>query len=789
MRANERFVGIAALAGGALLAEVALTRILSVTLFHHLAFLIVSTALFGAGAAALAVALSLRLRTISTPSLATVGALIFAIGLPTTLLISQFIAFEPLELGRSKVELLRLAAIYLLYALPFFGAGLSISVLLDRYVAEAPSLYASDLLGAGAGSFVSLFAIGFAHGPGALMIASALGFVAASAFCIHTRPFVRLVPAAFALTAIITAPTIGRVFPLRISHAKVARTGEPFDQILRDKQRTTRTDWNSFARIDRVEFSPNNVRLIVDGGVAVVRVPVSGWRPTPSDATLPYDITAPKPRVLIIGSGAGWEVVEALSFGSGQVDAVEINPLISKYVPPDLLHEPRVRAIVDEGRSFLEQSEDRYDVIVMIHTISNAATAGGAMHLTEDFLLTAEAVDALLEHLTDRGVLFITRPEAQLPRLLATIAEAHQRLQREAEPRTIAWVEQAERMSFYAAVLTSNAPLTPAQAQAIRERLATRSRLAEVLGPDHAPNDPVLRAALGRARPAEPSRAERPLDEGQGPDEEFGLNLTPATDDRPFFHQRRRFRDLTWHDLSRATHAGQAARMALEEQPLAELSVLVLLVETTCIGLLFFAGPLLLGKRRRLAIAPSTAIVTAAYYACLGAGFMLIEIALVQNLGLLLGRPALSFATVFAGLLIGAGLGSHRAKRLSHAWLGPLLAALWVGVLALSLGALVHAALGWPAVLRVVAALLIVLPTGFLLGRPFPLGLLRTSAAGPHLIPWAFALNSLASIAGTVTALILATEVGFRGVLAIAAAGYLAATMAFPYLDGRRKLC
>ena len=788
MRATGRFVGIAALAGGSLLAEVALTRLLSVTLFHHLAFLIVSTALFGAGTAALLVALSLRLRAASTERLVTAGALIFAISLPTTFLVAQFIAFEPLELGTSTAEIVRLAAIYVLYALPFFGSGLSISVLLDRYAAEAPALYASDLLGAGVGSFVSLFALSFAHGPGALMIASALGFVATSAFLLDERKSsLRLIPLALAAGTILTAPTVGRIFPLRISSAKVARTGEAFDQILRDKARTKRTEWNSFARIDRVEFSPGNIRLIVDGGVAVVRVPAPGWRPSPSDATLPYELTAPEPKVLIIGSGAGWEVAEALTFGSGRVDAVEINPLITKDVPPALLQDPRVHAIIDEGRSFLEQSHDRYDVIVMIHTISNAATAGGAMHLTEDFLLTAEAVDAILDHLSERGVLFITRPEAQLPRLLATISEAHQRRQHRPEPRTFAWVEQSKRMSFYAAVLTSNAALTETQTRTIRERLSTRTRLTEVLGPNHAPIDPALRAALLDASPLGPSPAEL------SPEATI-IGLAPATDDRPFFHQRRRFRDLTWDDLSRATEASQAARMALEEQPLAELSVLVLLIETTAIGLLFFLGPLLLGRRRRLAISPATALVTAAYYAALGAGFMLIEIALVQNLGLLLGRPALAFATVFAGLLVGAGLGSHRASKLTRPWLGPLTAGLWVGVIALTLSSLVHAALGWPAFLRVATALLVVLPTGFLLGRPFPLGLLSTRSAGPHLVPWAFALNSLASIAGTVTALILATEVGFRGVLAIAAAGYFAATIAFPYLDGRKldgrnKLC
>ena len=119
----------------------------------------------------------------------------------------------------------------------------------------------------------------------------------------------------------------------------------------------------------------------------------------------------------MIGPGGGRDLATALVFGARQVDAVEINPIIANDVMRDQFKEfsggiyehPRVRVFVDDGRSFIRRSEERYDVIQASLVDTWAATAAGAYTLTENTLYTVEAFDDYLQHLTDEGVLTITR--------------------------------------------------------------------------------------------------------------------------------------------------------------------------------------------------------------------------------------------------------------------------------------------------------------------------------------------------------------------------------------------
>lgn len=756
----RRAVGLAGVAGGTLLAEVALTRVLSVSLYHHFAFLVVSTALLGTSVAGAYSSASGWLAARPAEVVAGGGALLFAVGLPVCFAVVQALALEPLALATSPGEIVKLGLVYVLLGIPFLGSGLAIAVTLERYVDEAHRLYAADLVGAGAGSFLALLALGGLGGVGAIVAGAALGALGAA--CLAGG---RLRVTAFVSAAVLfaLAPFGERVLGLHITASKVTRSGEPFAKLLADPNRTKSTAWNSLARVDDVVFAPGLERLMIDAGVAAVRVP-TGARPEASDATLPYELH-PGGRVLIVGAGAGWEVDEALAFGAGHVDAVEVNALVAERAPPRLAQDKRVTWIVDEARSVLERAEDRYDAIVMIHTISNAATSAGAMHLAEDFLLTSEALATLVDRLTDDGTLFLTRPEAQLYRLLATLPP---------EVSVYAWAERAAGPSFYGALLVFRRPPTEAEHTKIVARITSRGGLRMLFTPPGlpgsvAPADPVFEAILTGA---DLSRAE----------DTAGTRLDPATDDRPFFHQRRRFTDLTWADFERTLGIDRGARLALEDRPFAEIAAVLLLVETTLVGAFALLLPLFFGRRRRGATRGRTLAVFV-YFASLGMGFMLVEIALVQRLGLLLGAPALTLATVFFGLLVGAGAGSAVSKRLPRPELAPVFAVAAAVALAVVLPFVLRAGAAGSEPVRVALALLVVLPTGAALGLAFPAGLSRLADV-PPLVPWAFATNGLASVAGTVLAIIGASSVGFTGVLLAGAGVYAIATLA-----GRRLGC
>jgi hypothetical protein len=363
-----------------------------------------------------------------------------------------------------------------------------------------------------------------------------------------------------------------------------------------------------------------------------------------------------------------------------------------------------------------------------------------------------------LARLSSDGVLFITRPEAQLPRLLTTISAA---LGGDPSQHLMSWTERSEEQSFYSAVIVGRSSLSADDRSRIESRIRERPRLRPT------DSDPLIAAILTR----------RPLHELE---QMAGHRLDPAVDDRPFFHQRRRFAELGFAEIRSAFSTQDRARMALEDQPFAELSALLVLLETTVIGGLVLLMPIFFARdttisRRRIGF-------TLSYFAALGLGFMLIEIALIQRLSLMLGRPAVAFATVFAGLLIGAGIGSRLSERFPKKSEATTLAAFTAAALVLLLEVVLPLCLALPEIARIAIASLLVLPVGVVLGMPFPLGLLETQRAPGRLIAWAFAANGVASIAGTVLALILATEIGFSGVLFVAAALYALARATFSRL-------
>src|SRR5262249_14929853 len=120
---------------------------------------------------------------------------------------------------------------------------------------------------------------------------------------------------------------------------------------------------------------------------------------------------------LIIGPGGGRDIVSALEFGARRVDGVEINPIIARdimlgrfraYSGAVYAH-PRVAIHVADGRNFVRRSGDHYDVIQASLVDTWAATAAGAYTLSENSLYTTEAFGEYLDHLTDNGVLTITR--------------------------------------------------------------------------------------------------------------------------------------------------------------------------------------------------------------------------------------------------------------------------------------------------------------------------------------------------------------------------------------------
>ncbi|MFH0899289.1 MAG: hypothetical protein V2A73_01540, partial [Pseudomonadota bacterium] len=254
-------------------------------------------------------------------------------------------------------------------------------------------------------------------------------------------------------------------------------------------------------------------------------------------------------------------------------------------------------------------------------------------------------------------------------------------------------------------------------------------------------------------------------------------NLTPTTDDRPFFNQHLRWSALRFEDLVSVFKKGREGRLALEDAPVAETALIVFVIQAALLGALMLVLPLR-AIRKQPALRKARKGAFLVYFAALGIGFMLVELGLVQRLTVFIGPPTIAFATVVAVLLVGSGLGSRLSASLDLRRALPVGvgAALTLTIVSTLVAPLVtEAALGAPLPARLALAIALVAPVGIALGTPFPLGLRLVESRAPGLIPWVWGVNGFASVVASAASLLLATLVGFSGVLLGGAVAYAVA--------------
>jgi len=265
--------------------------------------------------------------------------------------------------------------------------------------------------------------------------------------------------------------------------------------------------------------------------------------------------------------------------------------------------------------------------------------------------------------------------------------------------------------------------------------------------------------------------------------------IEPATDDRPFFNQHTRWSSLNLAIVRDVLTQQKLGRLALEDRPVAEVTLLVLLAQSIVIAAVFILLPLTRFSRARLRAPNRWRFLL--YFAGLGLGFIMIEIALMQRYALFLGQSVYTFGAVLASLLIFTGVGAALSEKLGRPArqglhvIVPLI--LLLVVTAFLTPIIFSAALGWPLFWRVFLSVITLAPLGVLLGMPFPTGLRLASEEAHSLVPWAWGANAFFSVIGTVGALMLGMAFGFRIVLTCAALCYLTSLVAM-LTSGKRAI-
>jgi SAM-dependent methyltransferase len=772
------YLGLFLLSAAALAFEITLTRLFSVTQWYHFAFLAVSVALLGYGASGTALSLVPRWAKPPTARRALILALFFAVSTISAYLSLNHLPFDSYRIAWERIQILYLVLYYLALTVPFFCAGLVTGLMLTAYPQRAARLYAANLLGSALGGLVPVLAFPLL-GEGTVLIIAALGLLAALAFQYPVfkiqQKVLLLVPCCL---LVLLAWFLPAPFQLRLSPYK------GLSQVLRfpDAQIVWQR-WNAFSRVDRVASSairsapglsldypgelPGEDGLFVDGDDLSPAVTGTSDLQGFTDylpVALLYELR-PQGRALVLEPKGGLDLWVALGQGAASVTAVESNPLLVEAAG-GVYRDAQVQVVVEEGRSYAHRSQESFDIIHLALSDSYRPVTSGAYSLGERYDLTVEAFEDYLQRLRPGGLLVIERwlqlPPSETLRAGATAVEALRRAGVD-DPATQLAVVRGWQIGL---ILVKNGAFTPAELAAIRAfSQAQDLDLVALPGLTEAETnqynvlpEPVYYRAFRQL-----------LSEPEAIYAEQAYDVRPSTDDHPFF-----FHFFKW-DQTRAIlqqlgrtwqpwgGSGYFVLVALLAVALITSAILILLP----LALTGRGGQGLKGPRGRVL----------AYFGLLGLGFLFVEIPLMQRFILFLGQPIYAFTAVVAALLLFSGLGSLFAPRLSVRWTLPLLT---VAILLYPVGLplLFQALLGAPLSVRLLATGISLAPLGFLMGIPFPGGLVWLQDRAPGLIPWAWAVNGCTSVLAAVLAALVALSAGFSWVLGAAALAYAGAWVA-----------
>ena len=768
------YAALGCLSTSVLLWEVLLTRIYSVTLYYHFAFMVVSLAMFGLTIGALCVALQ--------PQAASFHPLdhwLARLALWTGLLMVIVCAIQlqlPLRVHGSAVSAWSLLFSYTLSSLPFIPAGAFICLALTRFH-RVGALYAWDLLGAGVGCALLPAFLRWFGGPGAVVTAGAIACLAAAVLWRRARAALALICACLAVGLLAFAAANRQGAWLRVRWRHDGFIARPLYE-----------RWNAFSRIMVTPFGSRQpfgwgiaperlrhaqpipqLRLEIDAGASTPITAFDGH--LERVAYLRDDITGfahhlrPRAETCVIGAGGGRDVLTALVFHQPRVLALEVNPEIVQAVngafgdfSGHLDRRPDVRFVADEARSYLARHAERFDIIQASLVDTAAATASGAYAFVENGLYTIEGWRLFLSRLKPRGILTVSRwyygvttwpVETYRSVILAASALRSSGVADPSRHVLLIRTKEVRGREGLATLLVSPDPFSDEDAALARQTCATLD--CEVALSWREAADPIL-PLLSNLSLADLHQV-------------FPLDVSPPTDDRPYF-----FFHVGWKQLIRhptiVEHGGSAFNLS------ATRLLRQLLLWVVCLGLVcVLAPPIWLRLRGAWTTPAHGAAVWPCYFAGIGLAFMCVEIGLMQRLSVFLGHPTFGFTVTLLGLLVSSGIGSllseplRRRLGVARAWW--LLAALVPALMTMEAASRVvlQQAVSAETPVRILLALAVIAPPAMLMGCPFPLGMGLAQRSGDQRTAWYWAINGALSVVGSVVAMLCALGAGIYATL------------------------
>ncbi len=782
--------------------EITLTRILSVTTYYHLAFLAISTAMLGMTAAATAVFLNPQ-RFSAERLEANLGraCLRFAIAAPVALILLCLI---PVVLSPSIMSLFGLIAVTTACTLPFYYAGIAITLVLTKSSLPIGFIYASDLVGAAMGCLLVLGGLEILDAPSLILLCGAIGAAAGAAYLWRSgRTGLRTMNIAAAI--VLAAMTIINAQSSRFIRPMVVKGRvQPATEYVMER-------WNSFSRIavypqmttGPVLWGPsprtppellNSRDMFIDGEAATV---VRQFHRMADIEHLRYDVTnvahamRPHGAACVIGVGGGRDIQSAILFGHSPIVGVEVNPIFISLLENEFRDFARiadrqdVKLVTDEARSYLSRSDEKFSVLQMSLIDTWAATGAGAMTLSENALYTVEGWKVFIDRLADDGLFTVSRwydPDnlGETGRLLslATMVLFENGVTRPADHLALVTSRQI------ATLVLSKRPMSSDDIDALNA-FCGQMDFNVVATPEKLPENPMLRSVLSVKSPSE--LFQLPQD--------TPYRFDPTTDEDPYFFNILRLSDaLNLFGKDGVLQMLDAKENGVRRGNAMATTVLVgLIMILSVMSVLTVVVPLIFRPQVGDPAIPAGRVVWsgAIYFSLIGAGFMLLEIAMLQRLSVFLGHPVYGLGVVLFAIILSTGVGSFLSERL------PLTRAPWVyGYLVLLglmivgerfvLTALMTNLVAAPMATKIACSVAAIFPVGILLGFCFPTGMRLVRRIDAAETPWYWALNGIFGVLSSALAVFISIFVGISTNFYLAAGCYMLAAVCVVSMVRRR---
>lgn len=791
------FVAIFLCSFSSLAYEITLTRIFSISLWYHFAFMIISIAMLGIGASGTLLSLFPKLKNLSNIG---IYCFLLGVGISLSYLVSNQIPFDPVRLSWDKAQVLSIGLYYIILSIPFFFAGLVIATAFSSMSEKSSLLYGADLLGAGIGSMGILYFMSIQGPDTSVFILSSISLLASFMISGKKLRAASLILILLNLYILFFQPMFMnlRMSPYKSLQVALKYPGaehlktylSPFSRI--DTFKSPAVRFAPGLSLRYLDILPEQIGFSIDGG-EVNAITATGDQKLlrfleylPS--SLPYEIknrnksplTPPWQRgvggdfdVLILDPKGGLQALIAGHYGSKNIYKIESNPVLVKIIRNEL--KDFSGGIYTEntwsglGRSWLKPVQEKFDIIDISLM---GSVPSGSFGISEDYRFTVEAFKEYIGHLKQDGLLsinlFILPPPRIELRLINTLIASMEELDIKDIEKQVA----AIRSWGSICILVKRSPFTLHDREVIKEFSKDRRfDLIHYTGIREEETNIYVRMPSN-----DYSTAFKTLLNHATRTQfihEYIFDISPASDDKPFFHYYLKLKNIK--EIYKIM--GEKWQYFIEEGYI----LLAVFIQVLFLSLVLVFLPAF-SKRSNVIVRRSIRPTKQSqnllpYFAFLGIGFMFVEVSLIQKMILPLETPSYAVATVLTSILISSGIGSLLSYRISVLRSPFITVVLSFLIVAYSiLLPTISDFLSPHAIpVKIISIFFILMPVGILMGIPFPTGLKILGKKNGSLIPWAWAINGCLSVLAPILTIMLAMVVGFKAVLWLGAFAYLMA--------------